>query len=121
MFEWMPGNAYTSVVTLYANNFTLNNTAASYFSDIRWCCIGIDKESQKIAIRPVSKREIDLKIIPLEQLHKVSLGKGYARISNKPILDQISELLHKECNGLKFNANFDEKEKILVIDLNQSS
>lgn len=121
MFEWMPGTAYSSVVTLYPNNFTLNNAAASHFSDVRWCCIGIDKDSLKVAIRPVEKREIDLNVIPLEKLHKVSIGKGYARISNKPILDQISELIHKECDGLKFNASFDEKDKILVIDLNQSS
>lgn len=121
MFEWMPGNAYSSIVTLYPNNFTLNNTAASYFSDIRWCCIGIDKKTLKVAIRPVTKREIDLNIIPLDQLHKVSVGKGYARISSKTVLEQISSLIQKDCNGIKFSANFDDKDKMLVIDLNQSS
>ena len=40
MFEWVKGNAYTMLVTLYPNNFTLNNVAAAYFEDIRWCCIG---------------------------------------------------------------------------------
>ena len=41
MFEWVKGNAYTMLVTLYPNNFTLNNVAAAYFEDIRWCCIGL--------------------------------------------------------------------------------
>ena len=27
MFEWVKGNAYTMLVTLYPNNFTLNNVA----------------------------------------------------------------------------------------------
>ena len=30
MFEWVKGNAYTMLVTLYPNNFTLNNVAAAY-------------------------------------------------------------------------------------------
>ena len=87
MFEWVKGNAYTMLVTLYPNNFTLNNVAAAYFEDIRWCCIGLDREERKVAIRPVTKREVDLKLIPLEQLHKVSMGKGYARISNKALIE----------------------------------
>ncbi|MEG0177317.1 hypothetical protein [Anaerorhabdus sp.] len=121
MFEWIPGNAYSSIVTLYPNNFTLNNTAASYFADVRWCCIGLDKKSLKIAIKPITKREIDLNLVPLDQLHKVSVGKGYARISNKPILDEISILIQKDCNGIKLNATFDEKERMLIIDLKESS
>lgn len=121
MFEWIPGNAYSTVVTLYPNNFTLNNTAATYFKDVRWCCIGLDKKALKVAIKPIAKREIDLNLVPLDQLHKVSIGKGYARISNKLILDEIAALLHKECNGIKYNATFDEKERMLIIDLKESS
>ena len=49
MFEWVKGNAYTMLVTLYPNNFTLNNVAAAYFDDIRWCCIGLDRENRKVA------------------------------------------------------------------------
>lgn len=120
MFEWIPGNAYSSVVTLYPNNFTLNTTAASHFGDVRWCCIGLDKRTLKVAIKPVTKREIDLNLISLDQLHKVSVGKGYARISNKNILTDISSLIDKECNGIKFQASFDEKDKMLIVDLNKS-
>ena len=118
MFEWVKGNAYTMLVTLYPNNFTLNNVAAAYFEDIRWCCIGLDREERKVAIRPVTKREVDLKLIPLEQLHKVSMGKGYARISNKALIEGIAQLTGIECNGIKVPAQFDEREKMLIIDLN---
>ena len=118
MFEWVKGNAYTMLVTLYPNNFTLNNVAAAYFEDIRWCCIGLDREERKVAIRPVTKREVDLKLIPLEQLHKVSMGKGYARISNKALIEEIVQLTGIECNGIKVPAQFDEREKMLIIDLN---
>ncbi len=117
MFEWVNGNAYTLIVTLYPNNFTLNNVAAAHFCDIRWCCIGLDKEAKHVAVKPISKREIDLKLVPLEQLHKVSMGKGYARISNKNLIQEIAKLIGQPCNGCKFPASFDEKERMLIIDL----
>lgn len=118
MFEWTKGSAYTMICTLYGTNITLNNTAASYFEDIKWCLIGIDHESKKIAIKPVTKREIDLKIVDLQHLHKVSIGKGYGRISNKALMDEISKLLQKQLNGDKFTTNYDEHDKMLVVDLN---
>lgn len=118
MYEWAKGNSYTMIVTLYSNNFTLNNVAAAYFDDIRWCRIGIDSVSNKVAIKPVTKREIDLKLQPMDQLHKVSMGKGYARISNKSILDEVSTLLQLDLNGIKFASSFDEHEKMLIVDLN---
>lgn len=118
MFKWMTGNSYSNIVTLYSNNFTLNSVACQYFQDIRWCLIGIDAQSKKIAIKPVTAREIDLHLVALEHLNKVSIGKGYGRISNKHIIDEISLLLETECNGLKFLASYDEKEKMLIIDLN---
>ena len=117
MFKWMTGNTYSNIVTLYANNFTLNSVACNYFQDIRWCLIGIDESDLKVAIKPVTAREVDLHLVPMEHLNKVSIGKGYARISNKNIIDQISAIINKECNGLKYLANFDEKEKMLIVDL----
>lgn len=117
MFTWVKGNAYTLVATLYANNITLNNAAASYFQDIRWVMIGIDHKEKKVALKPVTKREVDLKLVPLEQLHKVSIGKGYARISNKQVMEEIAELLDGSIEGMKFDATYDEQNELLIIDL----
>ncbi len=119
MFNWIDGNNYSGVATLYPNNFTLNNVLAHNFKDNRWCCIGINDQTKQVAIKPVSKREVDLELVPLKQLHKVSIGKGYARISNKSIIDIIAVLINKECNGIKFSAHFDETERMLIIDLNK--
>lgn len=119
MFTWVKGNAYALVVTLYPNNITLNNSAAAYFQDVRWAMIGIDHENCCVAIKPVTKREVDLKLVPLEQLHKVSIGKGYARISNKQVVEEIAQLLGKEVDGKKFDAEFDEKQGLLVVNLQE--
>lgn len=119
MFEWTIGNAYAMVVTLYSNNLTLNNVAAQKFKDCRYCMLGLDREEKKIAIKIVTKEDIDLGLVPYENLHKVSLGKGYARISNKTFVKDVYDLLELEPlnEGLKFNTSFDNLNNMLVIDL----
>lgn len=118
MFTWVKGNVYSLILTLYPSNITLNSSAASYFEDVRWCMIGIDKDNNQLGIRPVNKREIDLHLVEMDQLHKISLGKGYARISNKAIMEEIAILTHQKIDGLKVKARFDENENMLIADLN---
>ncbi len=117
MFKWISGTTNASVVTLAPHNLTLNSVALTHFENSGWCCIGIDQDKYQVALRPISKKEVDLNLIPSHQLHKVSIGKGYARISNKNIATKIGELIKEEPNGQKFPAHFDEKEKMLIIDL----
>ena len=119
MFEWVKGNVYSMILTLYPNNITLNSSAASYFQDVRWVMIGIDKTHSRLGICPVTKREIDLKLVPLDQLHKISVGKGYARISNKMIIEELAAMIAQPIDGLKINASFDELENMLVADLHE--
>lgn len=119
MLEWVKGNVYTLVITLYPSNITLNSSAASYFKDVRWSMIGVDREMFQLAIKPVTKREVDLNLVPLEQLHKVSVGKGYARISNKAIIEEISLMIDAPIDGLKISATFDDEENMLIADLHE--
>jgi hypothetical protein len=69
----------------------------------------------------VTKREVELKIVQLEHLHKVSIGKGYARISNKIVCDELSAIINESLNGQKYIARYDDKEKMLVINLSDES
>ena len=117
MFEWVKGSVFNMVTTLYPTNITLNSSAAAAFKDIRWVMLGLDKMEQKLAIKPIGKSEIDSKIVPLEHLHKISIGKGYARISNKTIINEISVMLGKDIDGNKFVSEYDEANSILIIDL----
>lgn len=117
MFTWVKGNAYTPVATMYANNITLNQAAAALFQDVRWVMVGLDHENKRIAIRPVTKQEIERKQVMLQQLHKVSVGKGYARISNKQVMAEIAAMLQQPLNGEKFEAAYDEASNLLMIEL----
>lgn len=119
MYEWVTGNAHALIVRVYPTNITLNASAASFFNDVRYVTIGFNKESMKVAIKPITKREVDLKLVPLEQLHKVSIGKGYGRISNKLVCDEISVLIDQPLTGQRFLSQYDAKSQMLVIDLTQ--
>ncbi len=119
MYEWVTGNAYTNIVRIYSNNITLNTSAAIHFNEYRYATIGIDRENKRVAIKPIPKRDVELKIVPMEHLHKVSIGKGYGRISNKMVCDEISSLLDKPLSGEKYLAQFDRKNQQLIVDLNQ--
>ena len=117
MFEWVQGNAFSLLVTLYPGNITLNNSAASYFQDVRWVMVGLDKENKRLGIKPVTKREIDLNLVSMNNLIKISIGKGYARISNKLIIQEVSDMIGKEVDGLKLPAEYDEKENMLIVEI----
>ena len=110
MFEWIHNTVSTSTITLYPGNLTLNSSAASYFQDVRWVMLGVD---------PISKREIDLHLVDQNQLHRISIGNGYARISNKTIMKQIAAMIGREVNGEKVSAQFREEETLLVFDLKE--
>ena len=118
MFEWTKGTSFCPIVTLYANNLTLNSPACTHFVNIHYCMIGIDKEKQVIAIKPVPTKIIEKGQTSFTHLHRVSLGKGYARISNKAVLSEISELMNMPLNGVKCTATFNTKENMLIVDLN---
>lgn len=116
-FQWVKGSTTNPAVTIYANNITLNNAAAKYMESSRYCLLGIDANSGCIAIKPISKRDLDLNLHDPTTLNKISMGKGYARISNKTFIDEINKALEQNTIGLKFEANYDEREEMLVVDL----
>ena len=54
----------------------------------------------------------------MNQLHKVSIGNGYGRISNKAIMQEVAKLLNRDITGLKIEVEYDESENMFVADLN---
>ncbi len=119
-FKWIKNDIATPTVTIYESNLTLNKIACESFVDIRYVLLGIDEESKQIAIKPITKEEIDLGVYPSSQLHKISIGKSYGRISNKAFIRSIGELYNIDFatqNGVKYDATFNEQDKILVVQL----
>lgn len=117
MYEWLAGNSYQMTVTLNATNMTLNSPASSYFKGVRWVMIGLDATQQKLAIKPIQKRDIDMNLVSMDRLQKISIGKGYGRITNKRMMQTIEDTLGCILTGQKVYAEYNDKEDIMEIDL----
>lgn len=116
MFNWITGNAEVLIVTLNEGNMTLNQNSTAYFENSQFVLVGLS-DDYKLGIKPVSQRDVDLNIYPKEDLHKISLGKGYAKINNKSLCDYISKQIGVLLNGIKLVAKYDTLEEVLVLDL----
>ena len=119
MFEWIEGNVTSLILTITSSSITLNASAANYFKEVRWCMVGIDKKQMLLGIKPIKKIDIDRKIVSTSQLHKITIGKGYARITNKAISDQIANLLNQTLTNEKISAYYDEDQEMLLADLHE--
>lgn len=119
MIDWIKGNNFNMIVTVSQNYITLNNSAASKFSDYKWCMVGIDKQKEELIIKPISKNDIELHLYPLENLHKLNFGNGYVRISNKAMLSALEEIVSEPLNNnAKYKAHYDENDDMLIVGLN---
>ncbi|MEG0314230.1 MAG: hypothetical protein RR646_03095 [Erysipelotrichaceae bacterium] len=118
MFEWIKGNSYSAVVTFNQCSVTLNSCAAAHFAEVRYVMVGFDKANKTLAIKPIPKKDIDMNIVPLEQLHKISIGKGYGRISNKMIIEEVQAMIGYDITTLKTAATYDDKENVLIVNIN---
>ena len=59
------------------------------------------------------------KYLPKESMYKLTVGKGYARITNKALVAQIAKELSCSIENGKLPARFDEKEHLLIADVRE--
>lgn len=116
MFEWVTGNAQLQVVTLAEKSIILNSNAAIFFEQSKYVLVGFDVDGI-VGIKPVTKHDLDVNLYPTENLHKISIGKGYAKVNNKALCDLIATKVGKPLTGQKVIASFNNKEQILTFDL----
>lgn len=117
MFTWVRASGTAPTVTISENALTLNSAAASYFQDIRYVMIGIDAEAKQLAIRGVSKKQLDLQLVSRDSLYKLSVGKGYARITSKIVIQKINESFHHTFVNEKVDACYSDTENMLIADI----
>ena len=119
-FEWSTNDIARKTLTIYETNLTLNKAACSHFEDVNYVLLGIDREKNQIGIKPVSKEDLNQHIYPESQLHRISLGKSYGRISNKSFIENLCQEYHldfqkEQC--FKYQAHYDVIHHILIIQL----
>ena len=101
-FEWSTNDIATMTVTVYETNLTLNKAACAHFEDVNYVLLGIDN------------------IYPASQLHRISLGKSYGRISNKSFVYDLSQEFKfdfSENQCYKYKATYDVVHAIMIVQL----
>ena len=119
-FKWTTNDIATMTISIYETNITLNKAACRHFEDVTHVLLGFDDETNQIAIKPVTKEEIDKEIYPASQLRRISLGKSYGRITNKNFVEDISQRFHFDFSNtqcFKYQAKFDVIHQMMIIQL----
>ena len=107
-FVWSTNEISKKTVTIYSTNLTLNTAACKHFENVQYVLLGVDKTA------------IDEGIYPNDQLHRISIGKSYGRVSNKNFIENLAREYHLDLSdkqGLKYPANFDVVHQILTVNL----
>ncbi len=119
-FTWTTNEIATQTLTIYESNITLNKAACAHFEDVNYVLLGLDIEKKQIGIKPVTKEDINNNIYPKSQLHRISLGKSYGRISNKAFIEELAnyynlDFKNEQC--FKYKVTFDIIHQIMIAQL----
>jgi len=120
-FIWASKKPKDGVATLYESNITLNKAASSHFERAYNVLLGLDTDGKKIAVKPLSKEEVELGAIPEEKRHKITVKPSYARVCNKKFMKEIAQVANLDLannNSFKFTAAWSREDSALIIDLN---
>lgn len=120
-FIWASKKPKDGVATLYESNITLNKAASTHFERAYSVLLGIDENTMRIAVKPISKEEVDLGTISEEKRHKITVRPSYARVSNKKFMKEVSKIANLELGhkkSYKFTTTWSKEDSALIIDLN---
>ena len=121
-FIWASKKPKDGIATLYESNITLNKAASSHFENAYNVLLGLDPETNRIAVKPITKEEFDIGAIPQEKRHKITVKASYARVSNKKFIKEVATLLGIDLsnnNSFKYKTKWSAEESLLIVDLNQ--
>ena len=121
-FVWASRKPNEGLATLYENNITLNKSASAHFDSAHSVLLGLDPDGKRIAVKPISKQELERGIIPQEKRHKITVRPSYARVCNKKFIQEVAGLVAlnlSDNTAYKFKAMWSKKDAALIIDLTQ--
>ena len=81
--------------------------------------IGVDSNLKKIVVQPLSNETVDIGAVDEGTVYKISINKSYGRITNKGLISDLLENYHFNINDKKFTTTYDEKNDIIIIDLDK--
>ena len=119
--SWFNEKPKDCIVTLSTGNITLNKMATTFFENAYSVMLGIQKENQKVVIKPLLKAEALRHDIPDNKKYRITVRSSYSRVTNKAFIEELSDLFNLDLvsNPKKYVANWHAKEQILIVDLKE--
>lgn len=115
--DWINKEDSNGAVTLYDNNITLSKKAANFFMDAYAVAVGIDRDTQNIIIKSVSKEEANQ--LDKDNLHKIAIKNSYGRITGKRLINEISGAIKIDFSkkqAYKYGARWNTGYKMLIVN-----
>ena len=119
---WYNERSKDCIATLYDTNITLNRPTSIYVERAFKVMLGVNKNKEVFYIKPITKEEVSRRAYDKTELYNITLRSSYSRITNKGFINEIKEVLGIKEIGRKpkkFLIEYDEDEKILVVNLKE--
>lgn len=120
MIEFFDIDTSKGTASIYENHITFNKGMLQYLEDAYRVRVGIDKDKDNIVVFIISKDYALSGEIPETSLLSISVSKTYARICSRALIEYISNIFGikvEKKDYLRYQANYDEKKKAIVIDM----
>lgn len=120
MIEFFDIDTSKGTASIYENHITFNKGMLQYLEDAYRVRVGIDKDNDNIVVFIISKDYALSGEIPETSLLSISVSKTYARICSRALIEYISNIFGikvEKKDYLRYQANYDEKKKAIVIDM----
>lgn len=120
MIEFFDIDTSKGTASIYENHITFNKGMLQYLEDAYRVRVGIDKDNDNIVVFIINKDYALSGEIPETSLLSISVSKTYARICSRALIEYISNIFGikvEKKDYLRYQANYDEKKKAIVIDM----
>ena len=115
--EWLSNQSNSGVITVYENNITLNKQATDCLKDAFCVVVGINRETNELVIKSLTKEEVDQQDVSKDSIRKLSIKKSYSRITGKTMIDEIARTLgfdFMQSPAYKMSAKWNNRYKMLI-------
>ena len=122
MIEWFSSKNRNDYVTIDAKSLTFSIGTKKILETAYKAMLGIDKEKNIIYLKLVNSDLANRGDLDQSMLNHISIGKSYARITNKSFVEYLVQnnlisFNNKKC--LKFKIDFDKSNSDLIINLKE--
>ncbi len=122
MLEFFDSNEQKGFVSIYDSHFTFNKGLLNYFKDTYRVRVGIDRDERKIYVFLMNKDYCMSNEFQETSLLPISMAKTYARVCSSSLVNYVTNsfsLTIPRGKYLRYKANYDEKKRAIIINLEE--